>query len=84
MNDSTRRADLERLQIQVSRIVDDLKGAFDAPLTIMAGGEAWTGTMADAFGDELDGHKASLQTAADTITGDIAAAVESAPEEPPA
>ncbi|SDU82120.1 hypothetical protein SAMN04488563_6394 [Jiangella alkaliphila] len=84
VNDSTRRADLEQLQIRVSRIVDDLKGALDTPLTIMAGGGAWTGTRADAFGADLDGHKAALQTAADTIAGDIAAEVASAPEDPPA
>ncbi|WP_053205157.1 hypothetical protein [Jiangella muralis] len=80
MNDTT-RADLERLQIQVGRIIGDLKAALDAPLAIMASGEAWTGTRADGFGTSLDIHKGILQKAADTIDGDLDAAVAAAPAE---
>ncbi|SDS30753.1 hypothetical protein [Jiangella sp. DSM 45060] len=84
MNDTT-RADLERLQIQVGRIIGDLKAALDGPLSIMASGEAWTGTRADGFGTSLDIHKSVLQKGADAIVADIAAAVSAAPaEEPPA
>lgn len=84
MNDTT-RADLERLQIQVGRIIGDLKAALDAPLSIMASGEAWTGSRADAFGTSLEIHKSVLQQGADTIDADIDAAVTAAPaEEAPA
>ncbi|WP_199701122.1 hypothetical protein [Jiangella rhizosphaerae] len=84
MNDTT-RADLERLQIQVGRIIGDLKAALDAPLSIMASGEAWTGSRADSFGQSMEIHKSVLQKGADAVDGDIEAAVAAAPaEEPPA
>ena len=84
MNDTT-RADLERLQIQVGRIIDDLRSALDTPLSIMASGQAWTGDRADGFGTSLEIHKGILQRGAGTISGDIDAAVAAAPAgEPPA
>ncbi|WP_116952281.1 hypothetical protein [Jiangella endophytica] len=84
MNDTT-RADLERLQIQVGRIIGDLKAALDAPLAIMASGEAWTGNRANGFGTSMEIHKDVLRQGADTIDEDIDAAVAAAPaEEAPA
>ncbi|PSL06177.1 hypothetical protein CLV30_103332 [Haloactinopolyspora alba] len=80
MGDNPRRKELENLRRLVSGKIDDLKEALDKPQTIMAEGDAWTGSVADVFGEDVDYRKTDLRTAAETLTDDIDEAVSAEPK----
>ncbi|NED99106.1 hypothetical protein [Phytoactinopolyspora halotolerans] len=80
MTENPRRRDLEQLQQRVSNRIDDLKEALDGPRTIMEDGDAWTGSRADIFGEDLGYRRTDLQGAATTLSDDIDSAVQAEPE----
>lgn len=58
---SDRREQLEMLQSRVSGKLDDLKEALDGPRTVMSDGDAWQGTRADTFGEDIGYRRTDLQ-----------------------
>jgi hypothetical protein len=68
-----RYEDLDDLLTLVSNRLQAVKEALNPPRQVMAGGEAWTGTRADTFGDDIDYRRTDLIDAAQQLYDDIEA-----------
>lgn len=75
-----RYEDLDDLLTLVANRLEDVKEALDSPRQIMERGEAWTGTRADTFGDDIDYRRTDLIDAAQQLHDDIETARDA--EEP--